>query len=167
MLRPILYASVFLFSLSQSASATVTDQPSEPVIGAPADGSCSNATADFRFTAWYYKGGARPFPGMITAETKAVYRDEVIGRSITQAEGEFFDEGAEPQVDGNVPWKYTLNFDARSKRILERSGNSVRGTETWAQKVTLVPRTLMTGEPDTKPISIRVICERSWDLPRP
>ncbi len=167
MLRPILFASVFLFNLSQSASAVVTDQPNEPVIGAPTDGSCSNATADFRFTAWYYKGGARPFPGMITAETKAVYRDEVIGRSITQAEGEFFNDGVEPQPDGNVPWKYTLAFDARSKRILERSGNSVQGTETWAQKVTLIPRTMVNSDPEAKPFSIRVICERSWDLPRP
>lgn len=166
MLRPVLFSFFGLFNLSQYAQAQVAEQPSEPLIGAPAEGSCSNATADFRFTAWHYKGGARPFPGMITSDTKAVFRDEVIGRSIIRAEGDFFGE-EEPQVEGDVPWKYTLIFDARSKRILERSGNSVRGTETWAQKVTLMPRPSMNSSPDAQPFSVRVICERGWDLPRP
>ncbi len=133
---------------------TESDLTSDPVVGGPTNGSCSDAKASLVYTAWQKEGGAAPPPGLVIGRTELVHDGKVVGRT-TIREGNV---GAEP--GDNEPWSVALQFVAGTKNVLASPGNATTGSQTYAQKVKV---TVDAGLPTANAFETYVLCNEQWN----
>ena len=118
----------------------------------PHVGSCKNANGNIRFNINRYQGGAAPFPELVVYAVSLEQNGHTRGEIVQTANGQY-------EVNN---WPINVDFIERSKRLIARTGNQGRGSETYS-----VILSVNSVSGSSVKIRKRVTCESSWDYMRP